>query len=496
MIFLGIFNNALNKKSSLSRTKKDSLIYSLSSYVKAFLSFLKSVVLAKMLGPALMGEVAAVSLILSYGVNLQMGTYSAMNREVPFLRGRGQPQLAEAYKNTAFVFTILLSLVAFVGLSVYAYFSHMTDFYKFGFYFLGLSLPLYFIYNFKISLLRFRFEFKKVAIYQIIEAILLSSISILMVNFVSNKAAILGTVISLLIVDVLLFIRRREWFKFHFDFKILIKLFKLGIPLIALGFFSEIFRTIDRVMIISYLDITSLGLYTFPIGLSTFYFLGGTAVTSVIYQKMLTDYGKTEDKQIIAKAFRKGVLIIALISPIIGYCIEGGVYFLIDNFLPQYVDSKPIISIIIPPSLFLAIAPIYTSTLVVVGKHMQVLFSQILLVITSIVLNYIFIKSLKLNIEGVSYATSICYFFYWFILSITTNIRRINTKKTNLQILTIIPIIFILVLSIKYFSVLVFTKSIIAGVNISGILYLLVASGMYVVVAIAIYYRIKKLKLL
>lgn len=483
-----ILHKTRERLSGLSETKKNSLYYSTSNYITSFINLIKSFVLAKILGPTLMGEVAAVSLITTYGVNLHLGTYSAINQKVPYLRGKGEKQLAENYKNTAFVFTLFMSLTTFIFLSIFAYFSHLKEIYKFGFYLLGLSLPLYFIYNFKIGLLRYRYEFKKIAIYQILQALFLITVALSTVKFISNKAAILGIFVSYIIIDLIMYLRRQEWFCFYFDLRLFINLLKLGIPLIAMGFFYDIFSTVDRVMIIKYLDITKLGLYTFPLGMAAFYYLGGNAVNSVLYQKMLVDYGKTSDLEVVNKTLLKGALAIALISPIIGFAIEGGAYFLIDNFLPRYFESKSILNIIIPPSLFMAVSPMFSTALITVGKHMYILYSQISLVLIAIALNYIFIKILHLSIQGVTYATSICFIIYCLLLIVISKWKIKQPLNFMLKNILSLLLIFSGVLAIKYVIRLIAPSEILIGnINFSGLFFLVLGVGLYGMFGLGIY---------
>lgn len=496
MIIRKIFHRYKKKFTHLSDTKKNSFYYSLSSYIKAFLVFIKAFVLAKILGPTLMGEVAVVSLIMTYGVNLHFGTFSAINKDVPYLRGKGEYKLAEKYKNTAFTFTIFMSTIAFISLAMFAYFSNLKEIYKFGFYCFGLSLPLYFVYNFKIGLLRYRYEFKKIAVYQVLQILFLIIVAFSTVKFISNKAAILGVVLSFIIIDLIMYFRRKEWYSFYFDKKIFLNLLKLGIPLIAMGFFYTIFSTVDRVMIIKYLDITKLGLYTFPIGMAAFYFLGGTAVNSVLYQKMLVEYGKTEDVEVVNKIATKGVIIIAFISPLIGFSILGGANFLIDNFLPKYFESKALLNIIIFPSLFMAVAPIFSSVLVVVGKHMYILYAQIVLVVLAVVLNYFFINIFHLGIQGVTYATSLCFIIYCLSLIILLKWTIKQNLSFMLKNIFLLFIIFVTTLIIKYVHSCISINISFKNLNLNSLLFLIFSVGIYSIFLIPTYRLIKKKGLL
>jgi len=67
---------------------KDTVIYSGSTFFAKMLGFGRSIIVARFLGPSLYGLWSALSIILEYSRYANLGVLNAMNREVPFYRGK------------------------------------------------------------------------------------------------------------------------------------------------------------------------------------------------------------------------------------------------------------------------------------------------------------------------------------------------------------------------------------------------------------------------
>lgn len=449
-----------------------------------------------------MGQVAAISLISTYGNFLHLGTYSAFMQKVPYLRGEKNIQLAEDFKNTAFTFSFGLSSIAFIILVIAIPFvdfifpnlsSDEIEFYQLGFFFLGLGLPLYYVYNFSLATQRFHFDFKNVAIVNIIRQLALFIITLILVFWIENKAIIIGLFISWVIANFYLYQNRYEWFSLKIDRKRLIELFKLGLPLIAVSLFYTFFTSIDTIMILKYVEGTDqLGLYNFPLRLVAFYILGGTAINSVLYQKVLSDYGKNNSKESVYNTLNKGMIVLALMSPLIGFIMEGFYFTMVDNFLFDYKESKLVLEILIPFAIFITLTPIFTTNLITIGKHLYIPIAQISVALFAILANYLLI-SLGYGINGIALATGTSYLIYFILLLIMSSKINSFSNKKVISDFTKVFSVFLIVLLIKFFSHnFEFSVPKYLVLNFNGLVYLVISIVSYTFFLLFVYLFEKK----
>ncbi|KAA3607038.1 MAG: hypothetical protein DWQ06_00530 [Calditrichaeota bacterium] len=470
------------KFSSLSPTKRNSIFYTGAQYGTSVFRFVQSFVLAKILGPALMGEVSAISLILTYGVYLQSGTYLAMLQKIPYLRGKGENDLAETYKDTAFSYTMTLSTVAFVGLAIYGLLADLQPIYRFGFIVFGATLPMYYLYNFNNGLWRCKNQFNRLAFQSIMQSVILLVFSISLVFVISNKAVILAMLLSYLITNIYTYKTNDEFFKFKIDINALKNLLIVGIPLILTSVCETVVNTADRIMILNYLDETDLGLYSFPAGLAAFYYMGGKSVSSVLYQKALLEFGKNEDESQVVKTLYHGVIVLGIISPLVGYGIEGAAFFLVDNFLPKYEPSKLILELLITPSIFMAVTRFFTQSLITVGKQNYILAIEVFLIGLAFGSNWLALEVFDAGLIGVTLCSGITLFGYFISMSFMSVLKVGNQSLKNFfSIAGKIISIFLLVICIKFIARnFMFANPLeILGMNFDGVVYTLISGSIY-----------------
>lgn len=471
-----------NKFSSLSLTKRNSIFYTGAQYGTSAFRFVQSFVLAKILGPALMGEVSAISLILTYGVYIQSGTYLAMLQKVPFLRGKGETELAETYKNTAFSYTMVLSTIAFIGLATYGILADLQPIYKFGFVVFGATLPMYYLFNFNNGLWRCKNEFNKLAVQRVMQSVILLVFSISLVFVISNKAVILAMFLSYVITNIYTHLKNDEFFKFKIDFGALKNLLIVGIPLILTSVCETVVNTADRIMILNYLDETDLGLYSFPAGLAAFYYMGGKSVSSVLYQKALLEFGKNEDESQVTRTLYHGVIVLGIISPLVGYGIEGAAFFLVDNFLPKYEQSKLILELLITPSIFMAVTRFFTQSLITVGKQNYILAIEVFLIGLAFGSNWLALEVFDAGLIGVTFCSGITLFGYFISMSLMSVLKVGNQSiKSFFAIAGKIISIFLLVICIKLIArnIMLSNPLELFGLNLDGVVYTAISGSIY-----------------
>ena len=483
-----------SKLNSLGKTKLNSLYLASAQYIISFLGAIKGIVLAKILGPTLLGEVAAVTLIHSYGASLRLGTIEAMNRNVPYYRSKGETQHAENTKNSAFTFSLINGTLAATALIIFALTANLSPFYRFGFIVYGLSIPTYFIYIFQLCLYRYQYNFLPFAVFQVLQSVFAVAIAIAGCFFISNYAVVLGFFISHWIVILIYWLRKEERFSLYIDKRALLELLKLGLPLFSIYFFNILITTVDRVVILNFMDSTQLGLYTLPLSMAAYYSMLGRMVNQVVFQKMVSEYGKNQDRTILSRTVQKSVIILVLTSPIIGYVLDGAIRLLIDVFLPKYTPSKALVAIFIMPAFFKSVAPFYESALITLAKPIMILRNQIILVVSIIALNLFLVGSLDFGIEGVAYAITAGYILY-FILQFYSFYRCKGGELGKLKYQPIMMMALLgIILLVRHLSLKL--AYMLCPNMFSSIIYIIIAVLVYGVLMIYILKILKKKKVI
>ena len=97
---------------------KNSAIYTLTKYFVMILGFVKSILVARYLGPTLLGKYAFISLIIEYLSYYNLGIYASMNKEASINYGDPlkKDYISKVF-NTSLTFSILL-LIPFAGIII------------------------------------------------------------------------------------------------------------------------------------------------------------------------------------------------------------------------------------------------------------------------------------------------------------------------------------------------------------------------------------------
>ena len=88
---------------------KDASFFSGSVYISQAMFFIRGFLNARILGPGLYGLWSALNIILSYSLYVHMGSLNAMNREIPYQKGRDAPEGVDKARNAAFTINLVMS---------------------------------------------------------------------------------------------------------------------------------------------------------------------------------------------------------------------------------------------------------------------------------------------------------------------------------------------------------------------------------------------------
>jgi len=391
---------------------RDTSIFTVARYAAYFFTVLTGLVIAKVLGPASFGVYSALMLIVTYSQYSHLGLLPAMTKKVPFYNGKKEYEKARETKNIAFSGAIIIILLISLTLIIASFFIKNLDEHTInGMRIVAVIIILQQIFFFYQNHLRVEKKFlmigKTLLVYSIAYFIF---IIILIIRF-----RLEGIFFALLIAYciVLFYIFKKEKFKFKITImpKKIVQLMRFGFPLLTIGIMSIFLISIDKLMIIKFMDKIQLGYYSIATLIAGIILFIPKSISSVIFPHLLERYGEKEDKAHIKNYLFQPTLIISYLMPVVTGLIFITAPVAIYYILPKYIQGITAVKILVCAVFFMSIVSTSTHFLVTINKERKLLLVQAMSIVVAIILNYVFIIN-GCGIKGVAIATAITYFFY------------------------------------------------------------------------------------
>jgi O-antigen/teichoic acid export membrane protein len=254
------------------------------------MGFLKSVLVAKYLGPTLLGSYAFISLIIEYLSYYNLGVYGSMNREVSINYGdASKEKYIQKVFNTSLSFSLtLLAPIIFISLSFLWFAPNVFPETIRDYILIIVALVLFL--QFRYFFLRYFRLYERY--YIIITIELISNLIILFGTLLFvPKYSLMGLMVTLLVSNVLIFIISIIFLdsklKFTLDRKLIKKLVIAGIPILFYTLGEKIFTSIDRLMIVNYFSFNELGQYQLGKTMAYGVLMSLDALLFIFYPKIL-----------------------------------------------------------------------------------------------------------------------------------------------------------------------------------------------------------------
>lgn len=294
-------------------------------------------IVLKWIRPDEMGLWNGVTIVAPYISFLQLGLFIALNRELPFLLGKGDKEHAIKQVQTAAMHANIISgflLIATIVVLSYFYIRDQNELYLFVILSFGISTALKILQNFLVVTFRSSNDFKKLGyIYLgIIPAYLLS---VLLVYFYAFEGFLIYQIVVPLILVVLLFLNRPYKEKPRFYKNSFRTLLKTGIPFFTINYFRSISDSFKKIILLQYLGITALGLFSPALAILLVGRMLPKILGSFVYPKMSKKFGETGSRKQVWKInFKASMLTTVLAIP-----VAGVLYFLLP-VLFEYVFTE------------------------------------------------------------------------------------------------------------------------------------------------------------
>ena len=334
-----------SKKDIIKETGK----YTVSTIIGKLLSLPYAIVVAKFLGPALLGTLALYQLIISYASYSQLGQLQSLSRQIPIAYGNNDKNKAENINNILFSsYAVTTLLTLFIVFVIIQFDVIMPEFLNSQntillIFTLSFSQTCAFLRNY----IKAEGQFYILANFDIIEKIIRPILGIILII----QFGITGALINLLIMLSITFLYyitkvNNRAFIFNLNFKETVKLIKPGFFIFTSKIAGSLFWNIDLIIIGILMAKSDVGFYSLSLNLFIALGVFSRAISMHMYRKILL---KSSDNSPIQEKYnfliRNNSLYMLYITMIFGTATL--IYTsLIDTILVEYKPAKPIITLI------------------------------------------------------------------------------------------------------------------------------------------------------
>jgi len=416
-------------------------IFSIASLISGIGSFFSSYFAALLLGPTLWGTWQGAKLVLKYGANFHLGVQNGMHRELPILRGKKEWGQHAVITDVAFTFSFVTALAVSLSILFSTFIITMRSELRIILQFIAIMVFLQYIYSFYGYLFRANNKFDIISRVMFIDG-LCNGFSIGLIFIFGLLGFLCGQVLRLLVTTAYSWWKSSYSVNWRWDKRVLISLILIGFPIMLVIFANVILTTIDRLLILKFLDVRNLGYYSLGNLVSAPLLIIFTVSNSVMYPRFAERYGETEDP----RSLRRFVIVPMENLAVAMAVLVGVIYiafpFLTKFFLTKYIDGVLAARILMFGLFFYALAGMAGNMLLTINK--QVLRLGILLASAFLNLSFSY-AALRLGygIAGVAAGTSLAYLIFYVVIS-TLAIRytRATYKESAILLARVLGIAF------------------------------------------------------
>jgi len=406
--------------------------FSFASIIGGVGGFLASYFAARVLGPTLWGVWLGAKLVLVYGVTLQLGVRDGMHREVPILRGRKNVEKQASVINATFSFSLVAATVVSLGVLLSTFILRLTPELKISLRFIAGMIFLMYIQTFYAILFRVYNEFSTVSWLSILDG-LGNVLSVILTLFYGLMGFLWGQLLRLVVVVGFSYWKSSFTLNWSWNRSVLKALILIGFPIMIINLTEFALTTVDRLLILRFLNSTALGLY----GLGNLTFTPVLMLLSVgsaiMYTRFGEKYGETSSKATLMRYLKVPMENLALVTPIVVGLIFLALPLFSRVFLPEYSEGIVPARILMFGLLFYAMAVMPGNMLLTLNRQRLRLLILSFSIILNLGLSYAALAC-GYGIVGVAAGTTLAYFaFFMAILTATT--RQIGASFREVLVL-------------------------------------------------------------
>lgn len=414
---------------------KDSLIYSISSFLSKGIAFILLPFYTNVFSPSDYGVMDMVAIFIIIITNISsMQLNQAMFRYYP--AAKSERKKTAYFSTTFFFYAISYSVVTIfiflqskeVSILILGDITY-SNIIKVA----ALNLWASSLFTIINNLHRLNFEAKTFAILSIINTLFGTLFIILMVLFFN--LGILGVFLGQFIINFFsffyLFYKQFNYINIRLvSYKLFKQMFRFGLPLIPTVLILLTMQYIDRIMISDIIGLDELGLYAVAIKISSSIGLVLSGFQMAWGPYIFKMYNEPGMNKTVAKLFYY-INIVSLILISILFLFSSDIIFLLTN--QSFYSAYHVVPILALSTLFFFLGSSFSIGFSIANRNEIQTFIYLFTIVLNITLNYLFISTY--GIYGAATATAISFFLSAFLnlyfskrfYNIHYNIRKLST---------------------------------------------------------------------
>ncbi|MCO5198658.1 MAG: hypothetical protein M9941_13020 [Anaerolineae bacterium] len=326
--------------------------YASSSVFVKITVMLSAIVILRWVPPGEMGIWQTLVLVLSYSDIVGLGLMRGLNRELPFFMGRGDSTTAHGIAGTARSYAFMIAVIGAIGFLTATFVPGLSQTeWRIGLVCMGVIWWASTYRSYLQVTFRANSEFLQLSYVQFAEAIL-NVVTLILVfwwGYVGMvvRAALLAVLVMLMMYRIRP-IRNKQPFQWH-HFRLLLA---TGIPLYIAGYLTVLAMGFDRVLLLSYGTLETIGLYAPVAAVITAMTTLPAAIIAYTSPKMTFKLGQSGNVHSIRiESIRAGVasVMVSLPAVVIGWIVIPPAFYYL---FPEYLPALPAVRI----ALFAGIA--------------------------------------------------------------------------------------------------------------------------------------------
>ncbi len=429
---------------------KDTVIYTFASYIVQAVGVVNSIALRRFMGPEFMGIWSFLQVILGYCGYASFGTTKAMQRDYPYLRGRGENEKAEELKDLTMTFSMLMSVIPAALLAGYLItrWAAIAPALRAGLVFITGFLFVQRFYDIIITLLRSDKKFEVLSKLVVINALAGLAVTFVFVSKWHMGGLLAGTAVAM--AGCLFFIFKQAPYRFCFFWNLpaIGQELKLGIPLVISTFLFEFLVSMDKLILAKSIGFFAIGLYSIAMMVSQYIYSIPMMFSHVWYPNLVEEYGRVGTTQGIKPYLVTPVFTLSIIVPFLSGMAMFTLPVIVDWFLPKFQGGLPVMRIYLLGTFFVMLAQFSNQFLITLNKFLLPIPLLLVAIFLNLVLSLCFVH-MDLGTRGIALGAALSFFFYGVSIYVFALTHVAGVREIIKNLLTIFA-------KLLYFSILIY----------------------------------------
>ncbi len=404
--------------------------YAASTYAAQMIDMVNGFLVRRLLGPSMMGLWVFLQVIVTYSKYTLLGVVQVANKEIPYLKGKGEHEKAEALKNNIYGFTVITGVINALLCIAYGLWKHQALSLEFLLGLIASAVIVYSqrIYNYSVVILRVTKQFNLVAKLMIFS----SAVTLLLTLTLTLSFGFYGFLVSQVVIYWIntWFINRCHplKFKFSLDSEKLKPVVKLGLSLILCQVAYTVLTSLDRILIAKMAGFKELGLFSVALMANTYVVSFPNLIGIVLFPYYQEKFGERDNIQDLKIYVLYPTTSLTYLLPF----MLGVVWFtspiLVHYVIPEYTGGLTALQVLLLGSYFLCMTQHFNIFLITINRQFSLFFATLAAILLAV---FLMVTSLRTGrgIAGVAFSELVVYALYLYSL-MALSLKHVGEKNT------------------------------------------------------------------